>query len=189
MEAASRAPREPLAEAGTDELSVPKSSPRAAPSASRPDSLLPLGDGPDSHIAPLLLDEPVLPVAPAAASAASAASASKAVEDDFLPLLEELPLLGDALDLPTAPPDAGKADAAASKAADDLKLPDLDLPDDLQELLPASALEIEEPRALVAEEKAAIEAKAPVVAPPAEEVRAPEIRPTEKAPELKAPRR
>src|SRR5262245_32057815 len=101
MEAASRAPREPLTEAGTDDMqSAPKSSHRAAQSAARPEPLLPLGDGPDSDIAPLLLDEPMLP-----AASPPHAAAAKPVEDDLLPLaaLDELPLLPD-VDVPVAMP-------------------------------------------------------------------------------------
>ncbi len=61
MEAASRAPREPLGESDSPGMqSAQKSAPEVG-SVGRcvAEPLLPLGDGPDSDIAPLLLDEPL----------------------------------------------------------------------------------------------------------------------------------
>src|SRR5687768_6363788 len=80
MEAASRAPLEPLSEAGPEMPSAPSSVPRSAGGA-RPEGLQPLNEPADLDLSPLvgddlslaLLDPDMVPIAPPAASKPTAA--------------------------------------------------------------------------------------------------------------------
>lgn len=115
MEAASRAPLEPLSEAGPEMPSAPSSGPRS-PAGARPEALQPLNDGPDD-LPPLLADEMSLalldpdtvPMVPPAAARSTAAPAPPPA------LTEDLPEdLSDSLSLmpPPSPPAPPKSDAA-----------------------------------------------------------------------------